>query len=213
MEKLISINGKAKLSARPDLIKVILDIENKNECYDTLIEHGNFDISRLVDAFKDIGFKKRDLKTKSFVITSDYENYTDENNNYKRRFVGYKSDQKLFIEFDFNLKRLSEVIEAIRLSKVQPHIEFEFGMKDVESLKNKVIAKAVQDAKEKAKILADAGDLSLGDIVRIDYNISKFETMPRVKMETMSLRTSADVYLEPMDIVIEDSVLVVWEID
>lgn len=48
-------------------------------------------------------------------------------------------------------------------------------VKDPESAKNKLLGKAVKDAKEKAAVLTSAGDVTLKDIQSIDYSWGEIE--------------------------------------
>lgn len=73
------------------------------------------------------------------------------------------------------------------------------------------------DSKEKAKVLAEAAGVTLGDIVTIDYSWGELEIVSRpVERCMMSAANGAvDSYamdIEPDDIDVTDTVTVVWEI-
>ena len=73
------------------------------------------------------------------------------------------------------------------------------------------------DFKEKAKVLAEAAGVSLGDIVTIDYSWDELEIVSRpVERCMMSAANDiADSYqmdIEPDDIEVSDTVTILWEI-
>lgn len=107
--------------------------------------------------------------------------------------------------------------DALAQTEVHPEFRINYTVKDTEAAKNKLLAKAVADSKEKAKVLAEAAGVILGDIVTIDYSWGELEIVARpVERCVMSTPNAAtDSYqmdIEPDDIDVTDTVTVVWEI-
>ena len=67
-------------------------------------------IQILQQAIQAAGFEKKDLKTTSLNIRTHYESYRDKNNYYKSKFDGYRCEQGLKLEFDFNTNLMSNVL-------------------------------------------------------------------------------------------------------
>ena len=89
------------------------------------------------------------------------------------------------------------------------------------AVKNKLLGKAVTDAREKAAVLTEAAGTTLKDIQTIDYSWGEinfeFHPMNRNLMleecEAMpSGAGSYDMDIEPDDIEVSDTVTVIWEI-
>src|SRR5699024_8286445 len=116
------------------------------------------------------GFDKEDLKTNDFNVRPHYEQYTDENNNYKNRFNGYLCEQNLTLAFDLDTKMISNVLNALAKTKVNPGLDIKFSIKDETTISEELIIQATKNAKRKAEILAQASGVSLGDLITIDYN-------------------------------------------
>ena len=95
-------------------------------------------------------------------------------------------------------------------------------MKDQEAARNELIGRAVIDAKEKAKVLANAAGVSLKDIQSIDYSWGRidFDVRPMrgdmlAEEEDVCCASAIPGYamdIEPDDINISDTVTVIWEI-
>lgn len=171
----------------------------------------------LKNLFTKFDFEKSDLKTLSFNIDTEYESYK-ENDIYKKRFEGYSFRYVLKIEFDSDNKRLGKILYALAHSQASPEFKISYTVKNSESAKNELLAKAVLDAKKKAQVLAKATEVPLKEIQSIDYSWGKiqFETRPLVMAKSIEIemapKKSYDFDIEPDDIDAEDTVTVVWKI-
>lgn len=219
MERTIRVTGKGKISVKPDMIRLILDLEDTRESYEETLKQSTVQVGTLKECFERLGFAKTDLKTITFNIDTEYESYRDENEDWKRRFVGYKFVHYMKIEFDADNKLLGKVLYALAHCVVKPEFRINYTVRDVESAKNRLLANAMQDSKEKAKVLAEAAEVSLGEIITIDYSWGemRFVTEPlegNVLLEECCYRESEPYAfdIEPEDIDVSDTVTVIWGI-
>ena len=74
------------------------------------------------------------------------------------------------IEFPADNKRLGVVLYALAQAPIQPEFEINYTIKDTERAKNELLGKAIADSKRKAKVLTEAAEVSLGDIILIAYS-------------------------------------------
>ena len=219
MEKTMKVTGKGKLSVKPDLIRLLLDVQKVCETYEEALRESTAQTEHLKDSLESLGFARTDLKTLRFHVDTEYENYRDENNVWKNRFLGYKFTHAMKLEFDADNRKLGQVLYALAHAKVHPEIHINYTIKDAEAAKNRLLAKAVADSKEKAKVLAEAAGVTLGEIVTIDYSWGEIEfiSRPVERCMTMSAKNAApadgySIDIEPDDIDVTDTVTVVWEI-
>lgn len=216
MERIIKVTGKGKLSVRPDTIHLLLNLEDIRESYKDTMEQSTIQVEMLKDCFEKLGFQRTDLKTLSFNVDTEYERHR---NNWKQKFVGYKFVHTLKIEFDADNKRLGQVLYALAHCPIRPEFRINYTIKDTESAKNQLLAKAVADSKEKAKVLADAAGVRLGEIITIDYSWGEINFVSAPMKRGMALERnrcmeagSYEIDIEPDDIDVTDTVTVVWEI-
>ena len=87
--------------------------------------------------------------------------------------------------------------------------------------KNELLGQAIADATEKASVLAKAAGLTLKEIRNIDYSwgMIDFEIKPMDRMlMPKSCRSGAaaepgyNLDIQPDDITVSDTVMVIWEI-
>ncbi len=219
MNKIIKVTGKGKLSVKPDLIRLMIELKDVRENYEETLEQSVAQVGILKDCITKLGFDKSDLKTIRFNIDTKYEGYHDENRNWKNKFVGYEFVHSMKLEFAVDNQKLGQILYALSHLTIHPELHMEYTIRDIESAKNELLAKAVADSKTKAKVLSEAAGVELGDIVTIDYSWDEisFKTVPMERCLTMANVGGAsdgcyDIDIEADDIKVSDSVTVVWEI-
>lgn len=219
MERIVKVTGKGKIAVKPDLIRILIDSERTCESYEDAIKASASEGELLREAFVTLGFASSDLKTLHFNVDTEYENYQDEERNWKKRFLGYRYTHSLKLEFDADNEMLGRVLYQLSALPIRPEFRILYTVKDMEAAKNGLLVKAVEDSKEKAKILAAAAGVTLGDIVTIDYSWGEIDIVssPMGKCMAMSAAPAAanrsiDIAIEPDDIDVSDTVTVVWGI-
>jgi len=217
MEKTMRVTGKGKLSVKPDMIRLLLDTTKVCPTYEEALRRSSEQTEELKNCFEKLGFARMNLKTLRFNVDTEYENYRDENNVWKNRFLGYRFTHNMKLEFDADNERLGRVLYRLAQTECCPEFRIHYTVKDTEAAKNKLLAKAVADSKGKAKVLAEAAGVTLGDIVTIDYSWGELEifSAPVERCMMSAANDAADSYrmdIEPDDIDVTDKVTVVWEI-
>ena len=217
----IRVTGRGQIKVKPDTTRITMTLTDVFEEYCETLLRSSEDTEALKDVLSAFGFERSDLKTLSFNVDAEYERYRDKNNDYKQRFVGYRFDHVLKIEFKSDNDRLSRILYALANCSVRPELRISYTVKDPEATKNLLLGKAVTDAAEKAAVLTRAGGVRLKDIQSIDYSWGEidFEYRPMrgdARIECCSVQMSAKRYeldIEPDDIDVSDTVTVVWEIE
>ena len=173
----------------------------------------------LKELFVSLGFKKDDLKTRSFGINTKYESYKAKDQSWKKRLIGYTYTHHMLIEFDADNNKLGEILYALAHSVITPEISIEYTASDAERYKDELLKNAIEDSKHKAKVLEHAADVELGDIVSIDYSWGEinFVSEPIQNFAFASAEKTIDspgydIDIEADDIDVTDTVTVIWNI-
>ena len=217
-KRTIRVTGKGKIKVKPDMTRITLTLEGTYPEYDETLRKSSESTDQMKDLLSKFGFERSDLKTLNFSVDTDYESYR-ENGEYKQRFSGYKFRHILKIEFDSDNKRLGKILFGLAHCPQHPEFRIGYTVKDAEAAKYELLGKAVKDAKEKAAVLTQAAEVSLKDILSIDYSWGEidFEVNPMNKMMLcdccVAPDDSYDLDIEPDDIDISDTVTVVWKIE
>ena len=210
--RLITVHGEGKVTQSPDTIELNVELVTVNEDYDKMIEEATNKLNLLYYHLTNIGFEKNDIQTSNFIINSKYENVSDNNGNYKNKFVGYEARQNIVLEFPLDTAFLGETIGAISRSVVKPNISIRFTIKDKRSLINELLENAVDDAIKKAKILTKASGVKLGDVQKIEYKSQDYRIYSETQLMPTSMYNMKNIDIVPKDIEISETVIMSFDI-
>ena len=205
MERTIRVTGKGKLSVKPDMIRLRINIEGMYEEYDETLRKSSDCVEILKNLIEKLGYERKELKTLYFNIDTEYESYQARDKSWKRRFKGYKYVHRMKLEFPADNKRLGKILYVLAHCSVSPEFSIEYTVADPEKSKNELLAAAV----------------NLGKIINIDYSWGEIDFVSR-PLQEMSLRccepeecesASYDMDIEPDDIDISDTVTVIWGLE
>ena len=225
MDRTIKVTGKGKISVKPDLTRLFINIEDTKDSYESAMEESAIQFGILKDCFEKLSFARTDLKTINFSVDTQYENYQAMNKTWKKKLVGYKYIHSMKLEFDVDNERLGKILYALSQLESKPEIRIVYSVKNPEAAKNSLLMNAIEDSKEKARVLSQAAGVALGDIITIDYSWEALEVSSTPisrgmyrSMPAMARGMSEDssegynIDIEPDDIDVSDTVTVVWEI-
>lgn len=215
MGKTITITGKGKVSAKPDYVVLSMSLEAIDKKYDKAMDMAAEKIAQLDDSLVAVGFEKSAIKTTNFQVGAKYDSVKDKYNEYKQVFVGYVISHRLKLEFDFDTKRLATALAAIGKCLAEPHLSVDFTLKDPTEIKDELLKAAATNARDKAKVLCEASNVTMGDLLSINYSWGEINIRSRTDYSfdaapMMLAEKSIDIV--PDDIDLSDSATFVWEI-
>ena len=219
----IRVTGKGQIKVKPDTTRITMSLDGSCLQYGDTLRRSSEDTEYLKDLLAGFGFERSDLKTLTFNVETEYESYKEQGI-YKQRFVGYRFHHRMKVEFLSDNDRLDKVLYALANCQVRPEFRLSYIVSDPETAKNELLGKAVNDAKEKAYVLAQAAGVVLKDIQSIDYSWGEidFEYRPMngIRLSEMGFAApmaaeggSYDMNIEPDDIEVSDTVTIFWEIE
>ena len=221
MERTIRVTGKGKISVKPDTVRLRITQQSVEPTHEEAIRKSADRKDKLTAVLMKLGFKKSDLKTLSFNIDTEYESYQAKDKSWKRRLEGYKFTHRMKLEFPADNDLLGRVLAGLGRCPGAPEFSIEYTVADTEAAKNELLGKAIEDAKAKAAVLAQAAGVSLQDIRLIDYSWGELDIVSR-PVNDLALRACAPnasievdgiaMDIEADDIDITDTVTVVWGI-
>lgn len=213
------VTGRGRISVKPDRIRLMLTLSDVKKDYDKALKEASAKSAELQKAFCGCGFSEEDLKTVNFSVDAEYTGYSDKDGNWKQRFVGYRFNQMLKIEFPLDNDKLGQILYALAKSGVKSEFRIQYTVSNPEACRNELLGKAVSDAKEKAAILAEASGVKLGAIQAIDYSFGTMEIYSEpVNFRSMKVAESCcedsayGMNIVADDIQLDDNVTVSFEI-
>jgi len=221
MERTVRVTGKGKLAVKPDVTRLLLNLEGLRKEYNDTLKLSSDLTESLKTTLEAFGFARKDLKTLHFNVESEYRSEKDRYGNWKQVFEGYRFTHRLKVEFPSDNARLGKLLYALGRCPAAPEIRIEYTISDPESAKNELLGKAVADSRAKAGILAAASGVTLGEILTVDYSWGEVEFVSRPMNAEMKCYStigigseggSYDLDIEADDINLTDTVTVIWSI-
>lgn len=217
MKRTITVKGVGTATAKPDFIVISMNIVSRDKEYIKAVANANERIAMLQKAIVAAGFVKEDLKTLSFNVRTMYKNQQNEHGMWVTVFDGYECRYRLRLSMDMDSKKLADTLTGISNSGADPEFSIEFTVKDPEVVKEAVLKSATENAYRKAKVLCEASDEKLGELISIDYDwndihVASASVYAVAEMARGVSDNGGMPEFEPEDIRSSDSVTFVWEI-
>lgn len=210
----ILVEGKGEKSFKPNQIEISFEFRTVAETYDEVLSLGVKNVENYFEVLKTMKFEKESLKTRSFRV---YENrvYDDKTRTYKNE--GYAFNQSVKLKFEYNMQRLSSLMEITSKQKNPPTYQIIFNIKDDKKVEREIIALAVEDAKFQAEAIASASGKKLKDCIKISFQPfdEKIESPTRfgesrAMCKSASVSESIQNVFVPEDVEIEKTIYCLW---
>lgn len=219
MERTIKVTGNGKISIKPDTTVIVLDFSQVLPTYEEAVRAASRDVVHVKDMLEKLSLDRETLKTTDFEVKMHYRYEYDKKNNRKSIFDGYQYKQGLKFTFPINNELLGKVLFQISKLASNPELNFWFTTSNKEKYRNELLALAVKDAKEKARVIAEAAEVELEHVLDINYNYysDDYNTRSYLRNEIMYCKAASvedhyDIDIEPEDIDKSTSVSVVYTI-
>lgn len=196
MPATITVNGKGEIKATPDVSKFSVTIEETAKDQSTALSLSSEKVNTLIGTLQKLGIAEKDIKTEYTSMNPKYEYsssrveimiYPPVANN--PVITGYTSSHTLSVKVR-DLNNVSAVQKAFSDAKVQNVSGPELSIDEPEKLQLDARAKAIDDAKTQAQVLAKQLHVRLGNIV--GFNENDNSTYPMY----MSARMDSAVMME-----------------
>lgn len=203
----IVVRGTGRATSPVDEIRVDIILNSTDYEYQSLAKDAARKLQELRNCLSEVGFTKENIKATGLNVQT-INSSKNINGIYKTVFEGYLYRQNLYIVFAMNNETLKKVLSALGNCDAKPEYSLKFQLKDEKEFKDKLLANAVIDARNKAIVMANAAGVKLGKVVNIDYNEPK--VIPFMRSNIKMYDSAMDVVVD--DITEVDNVVVTYEI-
>lgn len=177
---LVTVNGAGEASARPDRARLSLGVESRNLELKKAEDAVNAVVRTCLKDAKALGAKDEEISTSSVSISPEY--VWEEGRG--QRFTGYRVSRQLEVRVT-NLDKLGDFIlkaTADGVTQVNPPA---LESTKADELRRQALARAAEDARAKAHVLAETLGAKLGAVQRISEAGGFAPPQPMVSMARM----------------------------
>ena len=207
----ITTNGKSEIKTAPEFVSVYIMVETLNDSAQIAKDENAKISENVLIALLKTGLEKKDIETVSYNI---YENYIWDGQKQKKE--GFKVSNNLKIKVK-NIDLTGKVVDVVIDNKALVQgINFEISLETENKLKKETLAKAAQDAREKAEALAEGSGGKLGKLVGLNDNEFYYQPYP-IYAYTESTGGAVDAKraatnIQPQELTVTGNVNAVYEI-
>ena len=217
IETTISVQGKGAIHVVPDVTRLEITIARVFPDYQKAFAQGKENSSWIV---KILEYNKKPgklAKTVKFDISDHEENEYDEKGHYIGKLCeGFDLVQCIKIDLPIDNILTTNIVRGIGKFVPGAQINIGYTVQDSRPHQLKMLERAVKDAKEKARIMAEAAECTLGKVTDSNYkysNVSVYSQARNIHDSKEAFASTADsLDITPDDLVMSDTVEVTFEL-
>lgn len=163
-EKTLNVTGSGTVYLDADIAYASLGVSYTGADLSVIQQQANETIEAVCQAMEEVGLDAKNISTDNINI---YPMYDYSQNDVK--LTGYRIDERLSIHTE-DIDALGAYIDAAFAAGANTFDSITFSVKDDSQAKKDALKKAVQDAREKAEVIAEASGEEIDSVITISEN-------------------------------------------
>ena len=184
----ISVRGRATAQLVPDTAYIRIGVVTQNSTVAAARTENARKIANIVSGLGDYNISQKDIQTSNFDLRPVYSENKDME---QRKITGYVLENILTVKIK-DIKNIASVIDSAFANGANRLDGVTFTASDSEKVQKELLQKAVADASEKARLVANAGGRILGSMIKADIN-SQMTAYPESRAFKSNMAMGADV--------------------
>ncbi len=202
----IIVSGEGRVSAEPDMAVLTLGVTREAQSAKEAMDQTSAAVSDVLKTLADAGIEGRDMQTASLSLSPRWDHSDREK---PPSVVGYVASNTLSIRVR-DLDGLGAVLDDVIGSGANQMNGLSFTMSNPRPIEDEARVKAVQDAKAKALLLAEAAGVTLGPVLTLSEGSSGGPAPIQMRREAMM---ASDVPIAAGEVDIRINVTLVFAIE
>ncbi len=161
----ITVHGRGEVAAAPDMATITLGAEAQAKTADAALTATSKATAEVLDILRGAGVAETDMQTSDLSLNPVWDNRRYEDNR-PPRVVGYNASNTLRVRVR-ELGQLGTILDAVVKGGATTFRGLSFGLQEPEPLADLARLDAVDDARRKANLYAQAAGVSLGPVISI----------------------------------------------
>lgn len=184
----ITISGEGKIAAIPDIAVIEAGVTTEKSDVRASQKDNSDKMNALTARVKGLGVDEKDIQTTQYSIYPQYD-YTKDG----QRLRGYQVSQSVKIKIR-DLSKIGTILAEVGQAGANQVSGVSFTIDDPEALRQQAREKALDNARQKAKSLADHAGVKLGKIVSFSEGSASPSPMPYyARAEAMGIGGGSDI--------------------
>ena len=202
----ITVTGSASVTLKADYARISVGVSSKAATVEQAANENNAAIFAVIEALKEAGVAEEDIATSNYSVYAEYD-YASFGG---QKLTGYNVTNQLTVIIR-DMEHIGATLDKATAAGANNIYNIEFLSTQADAAQDEATAYAVQDAMRRAKLLADAADLTLGGIVSISDSSSGWVVSTRSYASKLDMAVAGNSIL-PDDTSVSASVTIVFEL-
>ncbi|MCL6282218.1 SIMPL domain-containing protein [Ruegeria sp. 2012CJ41-6] len=167
-ERRISVTGTGTVAAAPDMATVTLGVSHQADTAQEAMDQTSQAMAAVLDRLTGLGIDKSDIQTQNLSLYPVWNTIVNrETQQQERELTGFAASNLVQVRVR-DLDSLGQTLSAVVADGGNEMRGLNFSVSDPEPLLAQARAEAVKDAMDKARQLAEAAGVTLGEVVSIN---------------------------------------------
>lgn len=164
----ITVTGQGKAASPPDMATINSGVATTAATAKEALAANNVAMEKLMEVLKSRGIESKDIQTSGFGVYPEYarRNPGQRGSNNEARITGYRVNNNVTVRVR-NLPRLGEILDALVESGSNRISGVSFSISEPRAIQNKARMDAVDDARGRAELYAQATGARVGKVIAI----------------------------------------------
>jgi uncharacterized protein len=162
----VTVSGEAKTQQKNQTARFSAGVNSIYDDKDKAIQEVNQKMQALIDAVKGFGIPQEDIKTQNISVYQSEEMYYDSGTQ-KSRPGQWRVSNSIEIKLK-DITRATALSEILSSSGATTIYGPDFSIDDTDEASKELLQKAIDNAREKAEIMANASNKNLGEVLSVN---------------------------------------------
>ena len=204
----LTLVGEAEMSAVPDMALVTLGVTREAETAAAALEANSAAMRAVLDTVRAAGIEEREVQTSGLSLQPRFVYPRQGGGEQPPRLIGYTASNQVTLRLR-DLGKLGALLDRLVAAGANDIRGIGFDLADRSRLLDEARRKAVQDAKRRASLVAEAAGVALGEIM----SIAEEDGIPAPRpMASRAMAAEAAVPVEAGELTLRARVRIVWRI-
>ena len=200
----ITVTGSASISLKSDYARISVGVSTSAKTVDEATKENNAAIYSVIAALKEAGIAEEDIATSNYSVYAEYD-YTSSG----QKLSGYNVTNQLTVIIR-DMEHIGATLDKATAAGANNIYNIEFLSTQADEAQEAATILAVQDAMQRAALLAKAANLKLGGILSISDSTAGLVVSARTY--SAKLDAAAGNSILPDDTSVSASVTLVFEL-
>ena len=202
----LSLSANGSVSAKPDIAMITVGVQSQAATAHLALRANSQNMRRVISALRDSGLTARDMQTANFSVQPRYKRARDGR---QAELEGYQVSNTLHITVR-DIANIGDILDLVVEEGSNQINGIQFVVSDAETRKDEARKRAIENALRKAQTYANAADVRLGEIIRIDESGGFRGPSPMVVRSAMAVES---VPIEAGQQTLQVQVHVTWTLE